>query len=106
VSLSFNGNTYALRAAEFAAASPDTEVQAQLAAAFAAGGRAAAEATVRAWPKVQKSRPAGVEAEGPKARAGKARARVGLTAEEPEALAAASASARLSVRGERVARLG
>jgi len=106
VSLSFNGNAYALRAAEFAAASPDTEVQARLAEAFAAGGRAAVEAAVRAWPKVQKSRPAGVEAEGPRAPAGPARARVGLTAEEPEALAAASAAARLSVRGERIARLG
>ena len=106
VSLSFNGNAYALQAAEFAAASPDTEAQAQLAKAFAAGGRAAVEAAVRAWPKVQKSRPAGVEAEGPKAPAGPARARVGLTAEEPEALAAASAAARLSVRGERIARLG
>jgi len=106
VSLSFNGNAYALRAAEFAAASPDTEVQARLAEAFAAGGRAAVEAAVRAWPKVQKSRPAGVEAEGPGAPPGPARARVGLTAEEPEALAAASAAARLSVRGERIARLG
>ena len=106
VSLSFNGNAYALQAAEFAAASPDTEVQAELAKAFAAGGRTAAEAAVRAWPKVQKSRPAGVEAEGPRAPAGPARARVGLTAEEPEALAAASAAARLSVRGERIARLG
>jgi energy-converting hydrogenase A subunit R len=106
VSLSFNGNAYALQAAEFAAASPDTEAQAQLAKAFAAGGRAAVEAAVRAWPKVQKSRPAGVEAEGPRAPAGPARARVGLTAEEPEALAAASAAARLSVRGERIARLG
>ena len=106
VSLSFNGNAYALQAAEFAAASPDTEVQAQLAKAFAAEGRAGVEATVRAWPRVQKSRPAGVEAEGPEAPAGPARARVGLTAEEPEALAAASAAARLGVRGERIARLG
>jgi len=106
VSLSFNGNAYALKAAEFAAASPDTEVQARLAEAFAGGGRAAVEVAVRAWPKVQKSRPAGVAAEGPKVPAGPARARVGLTAEEPEALAAASAAARLSVRGERIARLG
>jgi len=104
--LSFNGNAYALQAAEFAAASPDAEVQARLAEAFAGGGRSAVEAAVRAWPKVQKSRPAGVEADGPEAPAGPARARVGLTAEEPEALAAASAAARLSVRGERIARLG
>jgi predicted HAD superfamily phosphohydrolase len=106
VSLSFNGNAYALQAAEFAAASPDTEVQAQLAGAFAAEGRAGVEAAVRAWPKAQKSRPAGVEAPGPETPAGKARARVGLTAEEPDALAAASAAARLAVRGERIARLG
>ena len=62
VSLSFNGNAYALQAAEFAAASPDAEVQAQLAKAFAAEGRAGVEAAVRAWPKVQTSRPAGVDA--------------------------------------------
>jgi len=48
VSLSFNGNGYAIAAAEFAAASPDAEVQAQLAQAFAAGGRDAVEAAVRA----------------------------------------------------------
>ena len=96
VSLSFNGNGYALAAAEFAAASPDAEVAARLAEAFAAGGRAAVEQTVRDWPKAGKgARPTG-----------RARARVGLTAEEPEALAEASAAARRSVRGERVARLG
>ena len=106
VSLSFNGNAYALQAAEFAAASPDTDVQAQLARAFAAEGRAGLEAAVRAWPKAQKSRPAGVEAPGPEVPAGEARARVGLTAEEPDELAAASAAARLAVRGERIARLG
>jgi energy-converting hydrogenase A subunit R len=106
VSLSFNGNTYALLAAEFAAASPDAAVQADLAEAFAAGGRAAVEAAVRAWPKEQKSRPAGVEPAEATAPAGKARARVGLTAEEPDELAAASAAARLAVRGERIARLG
>ncbi len=96
VSLSFNGNGYALAAAEFAAASPDADVCARLGKAFAAGGRAAVEAAVRGWPKPKKG-------EQP---AGPARARVGLTAEEPEALAEASAEARRSVRGERVARLG
>ena len=96
VSLSFNGNGYALAAAEFAAASPDADVCARLGKAFAAGGRAAVEDAVRAWPKPKKGeQPAGL-----------ARARVGLTAEEPEALAEASAEARLTVRGERVARLG
>ena len=96
VSLSFNGNGYAIAAAEFAAASPDAEVQAQLARAFAEGGRDAVEAAVRAWPKAKKGAPA----------TGKARATVGLVAEEREKLAEASAAARLSVRGERVARLG
>ncbi len=96
VSLCFNGNGYALAAAEFAAASPDADVCARLGAAFAAGGRAAVEEAVRGWPKPREgARPTG-----------HARARVGLTSEEPEALAEASAAARLSVRGERVARLG
>ena len=96
VSLSFNGNGYAIAAAEFAAASPNTEVQAQLAEAFAAGGRDAVEAAVRAWPKPKEGTP-------PR---GRARAAVGVVAEEREKLAEASAAARLSVRGERVARLG
>jgi predicted HAD superfamily phosphohydrolase len=96
VSLSFNGNGYAIAAAEFAAASPDAEVQAQLAKAFAQGGRGAVEAAVRGWPRATK---------GAQPR-GKARARVGLVAEERERLAEASAAARRSVRGERVARLG
>ena len=96
VSLSFNGNGYAIAAAEFAAASPDAEVQAQLAQAFATGGRNAVEAAVRAWPQPKQGTPA----------RGKARATVGVVAEERDALAEASAAARLSVRGERVARLG
>jgi predicted HAD superfamily phosphohydrolase len=96
VSLSFNGNGYAIAAAEFAAASPNAEVQAQLAEAFATGGRDAVEAAVRSWPKPTKDTP-------PR---GRARATVGVVAEERERLADASAAARLSVRGERVARLG
>jgi predicted HAD superfamily phosphohydrolase len=96
VSLSFNGNGYSIAAAEFAAASPDAEVQAQLAQAFAEGGRDAVEAAVLAWPKPKKGQPA----------SGRARATVGFVAEEREKLAEASAAARLSVRGERVARLG
>ena len=83
-------------AAEFAAASPDTEVQAQLARAFAAGGRAGVEEVVRTWPKAKQGTPA----------RGKARATVGVVAEEREALTQASSAARLSVRGERIARLG
>ena len=96
VSLSFNGNGYALAAAEFAAASPNAEVQAHLAKAFADGGRDGVEAAIRAWPK-----PGNCETP-----AGRARTRVGLVAEESDALAEASAAARRSVRGERVARLG
>jgi len=96
VSLSFNGNGYALAAAEFAAASPDAGVAAELAKAFAGGGRDGVEAAVHAWPKPE-------EGETP---AGRALARVGLVAEEPEALAEASAAARRSVRGARIARLG
>ena len=64
--------------------------------AFAEGGRDAVEAAVRTWPKPKKGAPA----------RGRARATVGVVAEEREALAEASAAARLSVRGERVARLG
>jgi energy-converting hydrogenase A subunit R len=96
VSLSFNGNGYAISAAEFAAASPDAEVQAQLAQEFSVGGRDAVEAAVRTWPKPKKDAPA----------RGRARATVGIVAEEHEKLAEASAAARRSVRGERVARLG
>ena len=96
VALSFNGNGYALAAAEFAAASPDADVQAQLARAFADGGRDAVAAAIRAWPRAKPGvRPTG-----------RARARVGVVAEERDALAEASAAMRRSVRGERVARLG
>jgi energy-converting hydrogenase A subunit R len=96
VSLSFNGNGYALAAAEFAAAAPDTDVVALLAAAFAKDGREAVLQAVASWPEPQKdTKPTG-----------RARARVGLVADEPQALADASAAMRLSVRGERIARLG
>ncbi len=96
VSLSFNGNAYAIAAAEFAAASPDADVQARLAQAFAEGGRDAVTAAVRAWPQTKKGvRPAG-----------RARARVGVVSEERDALTEASAATRRLVRGERVARLG
>ena len=96
VGLSFNGNGYALAAAEFAAASPDVEVTEQLAAAFARGGRQSVLDEVRRWPKPQKG----------KRPAGRARARVGVVAEERDALAETSAAMRRSVRGERIARLG
>ena len=64
VSLSFNGNGYALAAAEFAAASPDAGVAAELAKAFAGGGRDAVEAAVRAWPRPR----TGERPDGPGAR--------------------------------------
>ena len=96
VALSFNGNGYAIAAAEFAAAAPDADVQARLAKAFADGGRDAVTAAVRSWPRPKPGvRPSG-----------RARTRVGIVAEEREALAEASAAMRRSVRGERVARLG
>ena len=96
VSLSFNGNAYALAAAEFAAASPDAQVTAELACAFAASGRDGVLAAVRAWPKPTE----GVEPTG------RERAFVGVLEEELQALAEASAALRRSVRGERIARLG
>jgi energy-converting hydrogenase A subunit R len=96
VSLSFNGNGYALSAAEFAAASPDAAVAAELATRFARGGRDAVLDAIRTWPQPKKGSPA----------AGKTRTRVGKIAEEAQALAEASAAARRSVRGERIASLG
>jgi energy-converting hydrogenase A subunit R len=96
VSLSFNGNAYALAAAEFAAASPDAAVIGDLAEAFAGDGRQGVEHAVRAWPRPKK----GVVPTG------RARACVGIVEEELKALAEASAMLRRSVRGERVARLG
>jgi len=98
VALSFNGNAYALAAAEFAAASADTAPTIDLAKSFARGGREAVIDAVRRWPKPlpgAKLKPRD-----------KAAAVVGIVAEAGDALAAASAAARRSVRGERVARLG
>ena len=91
VSLSFNGNDYALAAAEIAAAGGDTSPTLELAKAFASGGADAARALARAWPQPAAS--GGLPA-------------VGLTAERREELAQASRAARASVRGERIADLG
>ena len=96
VALSFNGNGYALAAAEFAAAALDTDVVAHLAEAFAEGGREAVLLAVISWPRPQPG-------EQP---ADPAPARVGLMADEPQVLAQASAAMRRGVRGERIARLG
>ncbi|MGD0998439.1 MAG: hypothetical protein ABR941_09020 [Thermoleophilia bacterium] len=89
VALSFNGNRYALAAAELAVASADTTPTRELALAFAAGGREGLLAAVGSFPSVGKPLP-----------------RVGLLREAGAALAHASAYARSHVRGERVARLG
>ena len=89
VALSFNGNRYALAAAELAVASADTAPTRELALAFAAGGREGLLAAVGSFPSVSKPLP-----------------RVGLLREAGAALAHASAYARSHVRGERVARLG
>ena len=94
--VSFNGNGYALAAAEVAVAAAETDAVGHLAAAFAAGGRDALLETVRSWPKPKKGEPP----------SGKTRSRVGIIADDPEALAEASAAMRLSVRGERIAGLG
>lgn len=91
IALSFNGNGYALAAAEVAAASLDTHPTLELARAFARGGSAAARDLARAWP-------APSDASG--------LPRVGLISESEAELAAASRAARASVRGEHIARLG
>ena len=95
LAVSFNGNGYALAAAEFAVAGLDTAPTLELARAFAAGGAAAARELARAWP-----------APAPAADGGPGLPIVGVIADDPEALAAASRAARASVRGEHVARLG
>jgi predicted HAD superfamily phosphohydrolase len=89
VTLSFNGNRYALAAAELAAAAADTSPTRELALAFAADGRAGIVEAIRAFPASSKPLP-----------------RVGLLAEAGAALSHASAYARSHLRGERVARLG
>ncbi len=89
VALSFNGNRYALAAAELAAAAADTAPTRELALAFAAGGREGVLAAARSLPPTDKPLP-----------------RVGLLSEAGAALNHASAYARSHVRGERVARLG
>ena len=89
VTLSFNGNRYALAAAELAVAAADTSPTRELALAFAADGRAGIVEAIRAFPASSKPLP-----------------RVGLLAEAGAALSHASAYARSHVRGERVARLG
>jgi len=109
VALSFNGNEYALAAAEFAAASADALPTLELARAFAAGGPAAARALARDWPAApaaagppSAAASAGDAASGPPT----ALPVVGLLAERRDELAAASRAARASVRGEPIARLG
>ena len=99
-SLSFNGNGYALAAAEYAAAAADTTPVLELARAFRAGGRAAVDATVREWSTEHAPAQAAADAGAP------ALPQVGVVDEAGEPLAAASAWARTHVRGEPIARLG
>jgi energy-converting hydrogenase A subunit R len=118
IALSFNGNEYALAAAEFAAASADALPTLELARAFAAGGPAAARALARDWPaapaaagpasSASSAGPASAVASAGDAASGAPPALpvVGLLAERRDELAAASRAARSSVRGEPIARLG
>lgn len=101
VSLSFNGNRYALAAAEYAAAGADTRPTLELARAFVAGGRAAVAATVREWQREHEApAPASDEPGAPPL------PQVGVADEAGGGLASASAWARTHVRGEPIARLG
>ena len=101
VSLSFNGNGYALAAAQYAAARADTRPTLELARAFVAGGSAAVAAAVDEWPSEHEApRPPGDEPGAP------ALPQVGAIDGAGDGLASASAWARTHVRGEPIARLG
>jgi energy-converting hydrogenase A subunit R len=101
VSLSFNGNAYALAAAEFAAAGADTRTTLELARAFVAGGRPAVAEAVREWADDHAApRPPGDEPGAP------ALPQVGVVDEAGDGLASASSWARAHMRGEPIARLG
>jgi energy-converting hydrogenase A subunit R len=95
LAVSFNGNGYSLEAAEIAVASLDTAPTLELARAFVAGGASAARELARAWP-----------APVPAADGSPGLPVVGVIADDPEALVAASRAARASVRGRHIARLG
>jgi energy-converting hydrogenase A subunit R len=106
VALSFNGNEYALAAAEFAAAGVDTSPTLELARAFAAGGPAAARALARDWPAAPAAAgPTPAAASADESAALPALPLIGLLAERRDELAAASRAARATVRGEPIARL-
>jgi len=101
VTLSFNGNAYALAAAEYAAASADARPTLELARAFAAGGRPAVDETLHDWSADHPApQPLGDEFDAPPL------PQVGRPDEAGEGLAQASAWARAHVRGEPIARLG
>lgn len=121
--VSFNGNGYALAAAEIAAAGPSVEPVARLARAFVDGGPDAARRLAADWPAAAPALRSGVErkgapaedegrpaeserrttaGEGDPAAAGVA----GLVEHDRDRLTAASLAARKSVRGERIAKLG
>jgi predicted HAD superfamily phosphohydrolase len=114
VSVSFNGNGYALAAAEIAAAGDSVAPVLELARAFAAGGPAAARETARDWPAAAADERGG-PTDGPAHRRDAPAAGVttgvvggiaGLLEKDREALTKASLAARKSVRGEHIARLG
>lgn len=95
VAVSFNGNGYALAAAEIAAAGDSVRPVLDLARAFAAAGPAAAR-ELAASPPTDETGAGHAEP----------RALIGLLERDRERLSAASLAARTSVRGTRIARLG
>ncbi|MGO8685014.1 MAG: hypothetical protein ACLQUT_10625 [Thermoleophilia bacterium] len=112
VSLSFNGNRYALAAAEFAVAAVDAYPTLDLARAFAGGGVAASRRLARAWQPPAAATAGGGAHPQPGAIGGDSQPdtaalpRLGIIAEDTAALTAASRAARTAVRGEHLANLG
>jgi energy-converting hydrogenase A subunit R len=114
VSVSFNGNGYALAAAEIAAAGISVAPVLELARAFATGGPGAARDLARAWPPPGASAndAFGSSAAGAAGSAagfeetGRSTGIAGLLDADREALTRASLAARKNVRGEYVASLG
>lgn len=106
-SVSFNGNGYALAAAEFACAAESARPLLEPARAFAAGGSAAVRDLARARitePDAFQSVAAGSAAADDEQAV--RRGIIGLLDEDRERLTRLSALARRQVRGQRVARLG
>jgi len=111
--VSFNGNGYALAATEIAAAGLSVEPVARLARAFVEGGAEAVRELAAAWPGVEKlaaaetgPMPDGPLAGRPPAASAPSSGIAGLMDRDGDRLTATSLTARKSVRGERIARLG